>query len=273
MVHREGGVPGQGLFVTPTASVRPSGRPFRSCLFIAARGAETLGVVRALHGGNFAVLERDDDASTMRLALSREFDLVLLYLSDRAPAGLRSVAALAAIDVPVIAVLEVATARLTAECLGAGADACLQGDADEFLVVAQVNAVLRRRHLSVNGADTPGILQVGDLSVDVYRCEVERDGVFIPLTASEFRIVEYMARNAGHVLRPHEILNATSGEYEYLPREAQEVFKVYVRRIRRKLETSEDEPRYLVTVRGMGYRLEGGQARGAARSRGAAQTA
>ncbi len=94
--------------------------------------------------------------------------------------------------------------------------------------------------------------------VDVDRCEVERGGVFIPLTASEFRILEYMARNAGRVLRPHEILNAVSEEYEYLPREAQEVFKVYVRRIRRKLEVSEDDPQYLVNVRGFGYRLEGG---------------
>jgi DNA-binding response OmpR family regulator len=67
-----------------------------------------------------------------------------------------------------------------------------------------------------------------------------------------------MARNSGRVLKPHEILNAVTNDYQYLPREAQDVFKVYVRRIRRKLELSEDEPRYLVTVRGFGYRLEGG---------------
>ena len=67
-----------------------------------------------------------------------------------------------------------------------------------------------------------------------------------------------MARNSGRVLKPHEILNAVSSDYEYLPREAQDVFKVYVRRIRRKLEPNETEPSYLVTVRGFGYRLEGG---------------
>lgn len=113
-----------------------------------------------------------------------------------------------------------------------------------------------------------GVLQVGDLVVDVDRCEVERGGAFVPLTASEFRILEYMARNAGRVLRPQEILNAVSGDYEYLPREAQDVFKVYVRRIRRKLEVSEDNPQYLVNVRGFGYRLEGGS--GGTRARRAA---
>ena len=104
-----------------------------------------------------------------------------------------------------------------------------------------------------------GALQIGDLSVDVDRCEVERAGRYVPLTATEFRIVEHMARNPGRVLRPHEILNAVSDDYQYLPREAQEVFKVYVRRIRKKLEPGEAEPRYLVNVRGFGYRLEGGE--------------
>lgn len=67
-----------------------------------------------------------------------------------------------------------------------------------------------------------------------------------------------MARNAGCVLRPDEILNAVSEECEYRLREAQDVFKVYARRIRRKLEPRKRSPRYLVTVRGLGYRLEGG---------------
>jgi DNA-binding response OmpR family regulator len=162
--------------------------------------------------------------------------------------------------IPCVALLDEATASLTSLCLDAGADACLQLDADAMLVVAQVHAVLRR-HAQPGEPELGdcGVLQVGDLVVDVDRCEVERGGVFIPLTASEFRIIEHMARNAGRVLRPHEILNAVSREYEYLPREAQEVFKVYVRRIRRKLELSEDDPQYLVNVRGFGYRLEGGR--------------
>ncbi|MEJ5220508.1 MAG: winged helix-turn-helix domain-containing protein, partial [Tepidiforma sp.] len=99
------------------------------------------------------------------------------------------------------------------------------------------------------------------LVVDVDRCEVQRGGMVVPLTAAEFRIVEYMARNSGRVLKPHEILNAVSDDYRYLPREAQDVFKVYVRRIRRKLEPNEEAPQYLVTVRGFGYRLEGGRER------------
>jgi DNA-binding response OmpR family regulator len=240
-----------------TAASSP--RPFRSCLLVAPRSVDTLPVVRALHSAGFAVLERSPDDAAFDLATSREFDLVAWHScgDSRCSAILRSMAASAT---PLIALLVEATPAAVAASLEAGADACLQLDADERVVVAQAHAVLRRRaQPDAASLQDYGLLQVGGLTVDVDRCEVEREGVFIALTASEFRIVEYMARNAGRVLRPHEILNAVSEDYEYLPREAQEVFKVYARRIRRKLEPSEENPRYLVTVRGFGYRLEGGQ--------------
>jgi len=242
-------------------STAPVGR-FRSCLLIAPPDAETFPFVRALHSAGIAVLERTPGPGAAAMALSGEFDLVAYVCepgSTTAPDALRRIAAA---NVPVIALLRDLTPVEASTCLVAGADACLQLDADSRLVVAQVHAILRRR-----SPDTPedlescGLLKVGDLTVDMDRCEVERAGEFISLTATEFRIVAHMARHAGRVLKPHEILNAVSDECEYLPREAQELFKVYVRRIRRKLEPTEAEPRYLITARGFGYRLEGGSAR------------
>jgi DNA-binding response OmpR family regulator len=217
----------------------------------------TLPVVRALHAAGIAVLERQRDAAALSLAISGEFDLVA-WVCDDADSHL-SLARVSQASIPAIALLSEATPARAAACLGAGADACLQLDAESKLVVAHAPAVLRR-HGAYAGQppEISGVLQVGDLTVDIDRCEVQRAGRFVALTASEFRIVEFMARNSGRVLRPHEILNAVSDDYEYLPREAQDVFKVYVRRIRRKLEPGEAEPRYLITVRGFGYRLEGG---------------
>jgi DNA-binding response OmpR family regulator len=216
-----------------------------------------LPFVRALHGVGIAVLERDEDAAGIRLALSGEFDLVAADCADDCD-GL-NLSRIADAGVPVIALFDHATSRCASAALTAGADACLQLDADAQLVVAQVRAVLRRHGAFAGSTGVEsGVLQVGDLYVDVDRCEVQRAGANVALTATEFRIIEFMARSPGRVLRPHEILNAVSDDYEYLPREAQDVFKVYVRRIRRKLEISEEEPSYLITVRGFGYRLEGG---------------
>jgi DNA-binding response OmpR family regulator len=206
------------------------------------------------------VLEREPNSAALELARSREFDLVAWFVEPRSASGLVSLAELSQHSIPVIALFGQLDPGLVAESLGAGADACLALDADPRVVVAQARAVLRRAGAYDSlEADVSGLLQVGDLSVDVDRCEVQRAGAFVALTASEFRILEYMARNQGRVLKPHEILNAVTTDYDYLPREAQDVFKVYVRRIRRKLEPDENVPRYLVTVRGFGYRLEGGR--------------
>ncbi|GIW17696.1 response regulator transcription factor [Tepidiforma sp.] len=235
---------------------------FLSCLLVAPAGLETRGFVRALHGGGLAVLEREPGETALRMAESGEFDIVCRAVDGDGVGGLVDIARLAGCGRPVVAVFGEAQPELVAEAFAAGADACLELEADPRVVVAQVRAVLRRAGAYDAGAPgNSGVLQVGDLVVDVDRCEVQRGGMVVPLTAAEFRIVEYMARNSGRVLKPHEILNAVSDDYRYLPREAQDVFKVYVRRIRRKLEPNEEAPQYLVTVRGFGYRLEGGRER------------
>ncbi len=231
----------------------------------------TLPIVRALHSAGFAVLERGPEES-LALARSGNFELVTCLCDPGLGLELALLTSIATGEIGLIALLPQATPQLVSQCLEAGADACLELGAEEMLIVAQAHAVMRRRGGQPGSFESAGVLQVGDLTVDIDRCEVERAGEFVPLTASEYRIVEYMARNAGRVLRPHEILNAVSDEYVYLPREAQEVFKVYVRRIRRKLEPAEAEPRYLITVRGFGYRLENG-ANGRAAKKAAAQTA
>ncbi|MGK2965284.1 MAG: winged helix-turn-helix domain-containing protein [Tepidiformaceae bacterium] len=235
------------------------GRHFLSVVVVAPREAETAPFIRALHAAGFAVLQREADPTVNALVAAGDVDLVLCWCA----AGPRPLAPFANSGVGLIAVLRDPLPGMFSACLESGADACLDAAADPELIVAQARAILRRRSPASSPAlDAElGILQIGDLRVDSNRCEVERAGEYIPLTASEFRIVEYMARNAGKVLPPHEILNAVTQEYDYLPREALDVFKVYVRRIRRKLEAAETDPAYIVTVRGIGYRLEGGAAR------------
>jgi DNA-binding response OmpR family regulator len=233
----------------------------------------TLGFVRAMHSAGFDVLERVFSPNTLELALRGDFDLIAWATGPEARFDTTHLSQVSQEGLALVALLGDASSEAVSACLMAGADACLALDADERVVIAQVHAVLRRQ--SAHRLAPPpelGLLQIGDLAVDTDRCEVARAGQYVPLTASEFRIVEFMARNAGKVLRPHEILNAVTDGYTYSSREAQDVFKVYARRIRRKLEPDEQEPRYMVTVRGFGYRLEGGAAATAARER-ASQTA
>lgn len=224
--------------------------------------------MRALHAAGIAVLEREVSGVSLSMAKSGEFEIVAIVESSQNTAA--EVAELGRSQAPVLVLMEHLSGAAVSIYLTAGADACLELNADAELVIAQVHAILRRRAVSPGQAAGGGALVVGDLVVDTDRCELTRGGCSIALTPTEFRIIEFMARNAGRVLHPHAILNAISEDYRYLPREAHDVFKVYVRRIRRKLEESEGDPLYLVTVRGFGYRLDGTGRRSAPQREGLA---
>ena len=125
------------------------------------------------------------------------------------------------------------------------------------MLTAQLSALTRRKGAQTPAPqeDGPSSITVRDLVLDFDRCQAIRDDQTIPLTPTEFKILAYLARNAGKVVSPVEILRAVQ-DYTYSEREAQEIVKVYIRRIRRKVEVDPADPNYIVNVRGFGYMLE-----------------
>jgi len=131
--------------------------------------------------------------------------------------------------------------------------------ADDYLVkpfspqelVARIQALLRRRR----GAPTaPGgaVLRTGDLVVDRPRREVTVAGRAIDLTTLEFAILETLARDPGIVLTRQQLLDAAWG-VDFVGDD--HVLEVHVGNLRRKLGDEPAQPRYVETVRGVGYRL------------------
>jgi two-component system KDP operon response regulator KdpE len=92
----------------------------------------------------------------------------------------------------------------------------------------------------------------GDLAVDFASRQVRLRGQVVPLTTIEYKILYHLVRNAGRVLT-HETLLAKVWGREYT--DEIDYLRVYVRRLRRKLEADPDHPRYIVTERGLGYRF------------------
>ncbi len=125
----------------------------------------------------------------------------------------------------------------------------LHGGADDYVVkpfalaelVARVTAVLRRM-----GA-TPSTVEVGDLLVDAAAGSVRRAGVPVELTATELRLLDYLAAQRGRVVSKGQILTRVWGYTDYDPN----LVEVHVSALRRKL----GEPRLVHTVRGLGYVL------------------
>ena len=116
-------------------------------------------------------------------------------------------------------------------------------------LVARVRAVLRRFERPL----APAVVKAGDIEIDSGGMTLTVRGALTQTTATEFRLLEYMARHPGRVFTRDQLLDAVWRDTHYVtPRSVD----VYVRRIREKIEANPDEPRYLKTVRGAGYRFE-----------------
>ncbi len=118
-------------------------------------------------------------------------------------------------------------------------------------LVARVKAVLRR----VDGAATAEIVQVGTVAVDAGRREVRVGDTTVDLTAKEFELLRYLAERPGLALSRQQILDGVWGHDWY--GDARTV-DVHIAQVRKKLGDAID----IRTVRGVGYRLESGAARG-----------
>ena len=116
-------------------------------------------------------------------------------------------------------------------------------------LVARVKAVLRR----FERPSTPSIIRFEDVVIDGSAMQLSVRGQMTTTTATEFRLLDYLARHPGRVFSRDHLLDAVWGDARFVtPRSVD----VYVRRIREKIELDPEDPRYLKTVRGAGYRFE-----------------
>jgi DNA-binding response OmpR family regulator len=116
-------------------------------------------------------------------------------------------------------------------------------------MVARVKAVLRR----FDRALPHSILRQGDVEIDTGAMTLMVKGRSVSTTATEFRLLEYLARHAGRVFTRDQLLDAVWRETAFVtPRSVD----VYVRRLREKIERDPETPQLLKTVRGAGYRFE-----------------
>jgi len=130
----------------------------------------------------------------------------------------------------------------------------LDAGADDYIVkpfsprelVARVRAVLRR-----SGVREDGRLRIGDLTIDPARLSVTRHGAAIDLTASEFQLLATLAAHPGRLFTRAQLLDAIRGDdAEAFDR----AIDAHVKNIRRKIEPDPRNPRYILTVYGIGYK-------------------
>jgi two-component system response regulator RegX3 len=120
-------------------------------------------------------------------------------------------------------------------------------------LVARIRAVLRRRGEAAEAPSAEGVLEAGPVRMDVERHVVAVDNEQVSLPLKEFDLLEYLLRNAGRVLTRGQLIDRVWGS-DYVG--DTKTLDVHVKRLRAKIEPDPANPKYLLTVRGLGYKLE-----------------
>jgi DNA-binding response OmpR family regulator len=133
-----------------------------------------------------------------------------------------------------------------------GADGYITKPFSPRELIARVRNVLRAQP----EAPHHEVIQLGGLEIDIASMTVRVEGQAVLTTVREFRLLEYLARHRGRVFTRDQLLDAVWKEGSFVTPRSIDVF---VRRLREKIERDPRHPRYLKTLRGIGYRFEGGR--------------
>lgn len=209
-------------------------------------------VSRNLSARGFEVLEANNGLEAMALWQQENPHLLILDIMMPRLDGLevcRRVREHSAVPIIVLTALDGESDKVAA--LDLGADDYLTKPFGVEELLARVRAVLRRTHAELQSIDT-GVKHVGELEIDLVGHVVRLRGKEVRLSRTEFALLKQLVTHTGKVLTHRMLLQSIwgaeySGEAEYL--------RVYINRLRQKLEPVPTQPRYLLTEPGVGYRF------------------
>ena len=205
-----------------------------------------------LENAGFSVLTAGDGSSAVHAFRTRRPDLVVLDLGLPELDGLDVTRTIRAESPTPIVMLTARDDELD-KLLGLelGADDYITKPFSPRELVARVRAVLRRSE-GAAAATSDDLIAVGDLRLDVPRMRVEVAGTPADLTPTEFTLLATMARQPGRIFTRSQLLDAVHGvAFESYER----AIDTHIKNLRRKIEPNPSEPRYVLTVYGVGYRV------------------
>jgi two-component system alkaline phosphatase synthesis response regulator PhoP len=203
-----------------------------------------------LERAGFKVTTASNGADALVIARNRQPDLVVLDLGLPKLDGLDVTKALRKYsNVPIIML----TARVDESDklvgLELGADDYLTKPFSPRELVARVRAVFRRTDIGPGRTD---VIRASNVSLDIPRMQARVDDRSIELTSTEFELLATMMRQPGRVFTRGQLLDAIRGEEV---ESFQRAIDAHIKNLRRKLEPDPREPRYVLTVYGVGYKF------------------
>jgi len=209
-----------------------------------------LGLQNDLTLEGYAVEIAADGDSASRRARESQFDLILLDVMLPRKDGFavcREVRR-AGIKTPIIVLTAKTQEAEKVLGLELGADDYVTKPFSPLELRARIKAVLRR-----TAVETPDAYRFGEVEVNFARCEVRRAGTLVETTPTEFKLLAAMIHHRGRVLSREQLLDEVWGD-ESCPTDR--VVDNHVMNLRRKIEAQPNQPRHLVSMRGLGYRFD-----------------
>jgi DNA-binding response OmpR family regulator len=199
----------------------------------------------------YRILTETDGRKGLKLALEKDIGLLLL---DLMLPGLNGYEICRKIkqekpDLPVIMLTARGSEMDKVSGLDTGADDYITKPFSLPELLARIRATFRR---TTNVADTLDSYTFGDIRLDFNKLQAFVSKREISLSAKEFEILEYMIRNEGKAIHRHDLLNAVWG-YEAMP--TTRTVDNFILDLRKKLEEDPSNPKYFVSIRGVGYRF------------------
>jgi two-component system alkaline phosphatase synthesis response regulator PhoP len=209
------------------------------------------GLQLDLKSEGYDVEIESDGESALRRVRKEAFDLILLDVMLPRKDGFEVCRELRRGGSKTPVIMLTAKAQEAEKVLGLeiGADDYVTKPFSPRELRARVKAALRR-----TAEDELQIYRFGDAEVDFGRCELRRAGKPVELTALEFKLLTAFVRNGGKVLSRDQLLDLVWGHGTFV---TDRVVDNHVVTLRKKVEPEPSAPRYIVSVRGLGYRFDG----------------
>ncbi len=219
-------------------------------ILIAEDDADIRGLLRLyLEGEGMRVLEAADGPAALELARAEQPDLAILDVMMPGATGYEVTRSLRRYsDIPILILSAKSQDNDKILGLNLGADDYVTKPFNPVEVVARVKAQLRRAARA--GGE---VLRAGELTLDLVSMQLEKAGVPIPLTPMEYKILAILMRSPGRIFTKVQLYEGAAGEYF---EGDDNTMMVHISKLRDKIEDDPKNPRYIRTVRGLGYRFE-----------------
>ena len=219
-------------------------------ILIAEDDADIRALLRLyLEGDGFRVLEAEDGTTALVLAREHAPDMAILDIMMPGMNGFELTRALRKYsEIPILILSAKSQDNDKILGLNLGADDYIAKPFNPVEIVARVKAQLRRA--ARNSSD---VITVRELSLDTAAFQLTKSGVPIPLTPMEYKILALLMRSPGRIFTKIQLYEGAIGNYF---EGDDNTMMVHISKLREKIEDAPRNPRYIITVRGLGYKLE-----------------